>query len=404
MTYVTIVGGGQAGLLLAIGLHKRGHRTRLVQNRTGADIASGRVMSTQCVFGVARQIERQEGLEFWDAQAPSISTMNIRVGLGGATPQIAFDGRLASTAISVDQRVKFPRFLDHYQAIGGDLVIADADMASLETYARESDLVVVAAGKGDIAQMFTRDEAHSPYDRPMRNLSLVYCANVPRRSGVTATLLPGLGELFQIPCLTTSGPCEIVFIEAIPGTPLDHFDDIAFADVEAQLARLKALVGQFAPWETEHLSAATPTDAMAGLRGKLAPMRRHPLGSLPSGRLVLGLADAVLLNDPITGQGSNNAIKAAAVYRDAIHAHHGPFDRDWMARTTEAAFARTAASTNWTNAMLQPPPAHVVDLLAAAQDRARIADLVANGFDEPETVLPLFMDAGRTAEEIRRVA
>ena len=54
-------------------------------------------------------------------------------------------------------------------------------------------------------------------------------------------------------------------------------------------------------------------------------------------------------------------------------------------------------STTWTNMMLQPPPPHAVDLLARASARQELADRIAQGFDEPSGVLPLFADPARAA-------
>ena len=51
-------------------------------------------------------------------------------------------------------------------------------MPELERYAADSDLVVVAAGKGPVSQLFERDAARSPYDTPMRALSLVFANGV----------------------------------------------------------------------------------------------------------------------------------------------------------------------------------------------------------------------------------
>ena len=48
---------------------------------------------------------------------------------------------------------------------------------------------------------------------------------------------------------------------------------------------------------------------------------RHPVATLPFDSEVLALGDAVCLNDPITGQDSNNAAKAAALYRQSILNH-----------------------------------------------------------------------------------
>ena len=314
MRHITIVGGGQGGLLLAVGLLKAGYKVRLAQNRSAADLAAGKVLSSQCVFGTARAEERKLGLDFWNDEAPAITGMRIAVAApdGSGNKAFGFVGDLAAPAQSVDQRVKFSRFIETVSTFGGDAIeIVDAGIPELERFAKDSDLVIVAAGKGPISQLFERDPARSPYDKPMRALSLAYANGVKPydKTCVTATLIPGAGELFMIPALTRSGPCEILFFEAGPGGPLDAFD--ASMDAGAQLTKIKSLIRQFVPWEYERVADATPTDANAGLVGRFPPTVRRGVGTLPSGKPVLGLADAVVLNDPIVGQGSNNAIKAA---------------------------------------------------------------------------------------------
>jgi hypothetical protein len=58
---------------------------------------------------------------------------------------------------------------------------------------------------------------------------------------------------------------------------------------------------------------------------------RKPVAALDGGGLALGMADVVVANDPITGQGSNNATHCAKIYQDAIVDHGGkPFDLDFM--------------------------------------------------------------------------
>jgi len=113
---------------------------------------------------------------------------------------------------------------------------------------------------------------------------------------------------------------------------------------------------------------------------------------------VLGLADSVVLADPIVGQGANNAIKAARLYLDAIvERGAAPFDEAWMADTYEAGYRRIEASVQWSNMIVLPPPEHVVMLLAKAVGNAALADRIANGFDEPASVLPLFADPALAA-------
>ena len=116
-----------------------------------------------------------------------------------------------------------------------------------------------------------------------------------------------------------------------------------------------------------------------------------PIGRLPSGKLVLGLADAVVLNDPITGQGSNNASKAAKVTMDAIVAHGDrPFDAAFMQATFDRSWAYAQYVTGWTNALLQPPPPHVLKIMGSAQAYPALARRIANGFDNPLDLFPWF--------------
>jgi 2-polyprenyl-6-methoxyphenol hydroxylase-like FAD-dependent oxidoreductase len=401
MRHITVVGGGQAGLLLAIGLRQHGHQVRLVQNRSAEQIRSGKVLSSQCVFEAARAEERALGLDLWADNAPPIAGMRVQVAApdGSGAKVIGFEGRLSQPAQSVDQRIKFSKFLDVLAAKGGTIELRDVGVADLERYAAESDLVVVAAGKAEISQLFARDASRSPFDQPMRALALVYVHGMLPHDGprcVTATLIPGVGELFTIPALTHSGPCDILFFEAIPGGPLDCFNDRP--NVDAQLARTKEMVRRFIPWEADRVANVTPTDANASLTGRFAPAVRHPVGRLPSGARVLGLADTIALADPIVGQGSNNAIKSAWIYLEAVNTRaSAPFDEAWMAATAEAAYRRVEASVQWSNMMLLPPPEHAVMLLAKAMDNPALADRIANGFDEPATILPLFADPAQAA-------
>ncbi|MGA7613329.1 MAG: FAD-binding oxidoreductase, partial [Xanthobacteraceae bacterium] len=152
MRHITIVGGGQAGLLLALGLRQHGHQVRLVQNRSAEDMRSGKVLSSQCVFQAARAHERALGLDLWADSAPAIEGMRVQVAApdGSGAKAIGFEGRLSGPAQSVDQRVKFPEFLRVLAAKGGTIELHDVGVPDLERYAGESDLVVVAAGKADV--------------------------------------------------------------------------------------------------------------------------------------------------------------------------------------------------------------------------------------------------------------
>lgn len=94
-----------------------------------------------------------------------------------------------------------------------------------------------------------------------------------------------------------------------------------WADVRSRaehLARSLEILERFFPWEAARCREVELTDANGVLTGRLTPTVRNPIGMLPSGRPVLGMADAVVLNDPITGQASNNAAKCAEIYLAAL--------------------------------------------------------------------------------------
>ena len=411
MRKFTIVGGGQSGLMVAIGLLKAGHKVRVVQNRTAEEIEKGKVLSSQCMFSNAVQHERDLGLDFWSDTCPPVQGINFIVPHPEQPGVKAIDwaGRLDRDAYAVDQRVKMPRWLAEFQRLGGQLVIRDAGIADLETWTREDDLVIVASGKGEIGQMFARDATRSAYDKPMRALALTYVTGMtPRQphSAVEFNLIPGIGEYFVFPALTTTGPCEIMVFEGIPGGPMDCWADVKTP--EQHLAKSLEILRTFLPWEYERSKTCQLTDDNGILAGRFAPTIRHPVGTLPSGRKVLGLGDAVCLNDPITGQGSNNAAKAAAIYLDAILAHGDrPFDAAFMQATFERFWDYAQWVVRWTNMLLVPPPPFVLEIMGTACAVPQLAQRMANAFDDPRDFFPWFADpaaAGAYLADLRAAA
>ncbi|MEY4305997.1 MAG: Styrene monooxygenase StyA, partial [Pseudomonadota bacterium] len=221
MRKFTIIGGGQSGLMVAIGLLKAGHQVRVVQNRTADEIEKGRVLSSQCMFSNAVQNERDLGLDFWSDSCPPVQGINFIVPNpdGSGSKVIDWASQLDQNAYAVDQRVKMPRWLAEFLKLGGHLVIKDAGLSDIDEYARQDDLVIVASGKGEVGQMFARDAQKSAYDKPMRALALTYVKGMTPRephSAVEFNLIPGVGEYFVFPALTTTGPCEIMVFEGIP--------------------------------------------------------------------------------------------------------------------------------------------------------------------------------------------
>ncbi|MFE0189736.1 styrene monooxygenase/indole monooxygenase family protein [Streptomyces sp. NPDC058989] len=395
MRKILVVGAGQSGLQLALGLQSKGYDVTLMSNRTADEIRSGRVMSTQCMFDTALQHERDLEINFWESQAPRIEGLGVSVAApgshaepGGSQRAVDWVGTLEGYAQSVDQRVKMAGWMETFAQRGGQLVIHGAAVSDLDFFAGRYDLTLVSAGKGELVSMFGRDAARSPYDAPQRALAVAYVHGLgprpehPHFDAVRCNLVPGVGELFVMPTLTTSGRADILFWEGIPGGPLDVFQSVK--DPDEHLATTLELMEKFLPWEYARATKVELTDAGGTLAGRYAPTVRNPVGRLPSGGLVLGVADVVVANDPITGQGSNSASKCAASYLAAIEERgEEPFDEDWMRATFDRYWDTARHVTKWTNAMLAPPPEHVLDIIGAAGQIQPVADRFANGFDDP---------------------
>ncbi|WP_425053874.1 styrene monooxygenase/indole monooxygenase family protein [Psychromarinibacter sp. S121] len=395
MKRITIVGGGQSGLQLAIGLLKKGYDAKIIQDRTGEDIAAGKVLSSQCQFDAALAHERELGIDFWAEDCPPVEGISFSVpNPEGPSKVVDWAAMLDKPAQSVDQRVKMPRWLEEFTKLGGTLEIASADVAKLEAEAKTADLVIVASGKGEIGRLFERDADRSPFDAPQRALALTYVHGMtprPEYSAVNFNLIPGVGEYFVFPALTKTGPCEIMVFEGIPGGPMDCWRDVS--SPAEHLATSKKILDTFLPWEADRCRNVELTDDNGILAGRFPPTVRKPVGTLPSGAKILGLGDAVCLNDPITGQGANNAAKAAAVYLDAIVAQGDrPFDEAWMSSTFERFWDYAQWVVRWTNMMLLPPPPFVLEIMGSAQVLPGLAQRIANGFDDPRDFFPWFAD------------
>ncbi|WP_433700699.1 styrene monooxygenase/indole monooxygenase family protein [Nocardiopsis sp. CA-288880] len=421
MRTILVVGGGQSGLQLALGLLAEGYGVTLVSPAGAEEVRSGGVTSTQCLFGPALRRERRHGLAFWDDRAPLVRGVGVhvadpgggsagapargpaaRAGGRGTVPAASWVGRLDEPAQSVDQRLKLSAWLDLFVRRGGRHVRRRIGAAELERLAadRDHDLVVVAAGRGELAGVFPRDTRRPAFDAPQRTLALAYVTGAhPHPSGpiLGRSAVPGEGEVFTLPTYSLAGACDAVMVEAVPGGPMDRVLP-AGAPGEEVLDSLLDVLRRSAPWEHERFARARLADPRAALRDAYAPVVREPVARFSNGALALGMADAVVANDPITAQGANMASLCADVYRRAI-VDHGtrPFDEAFM-RSAFAAYWRQARQvTAWSRVMLSGPP-HVWELFGLASRHQGTADRFANSFSDPSGLIDWFLHPERAME------
>lgn len=336
MRKIAIVGAGQAGLQLGLGLLDKGYDVSMYTNRTAEQVKHGKVMSSQCMFHNALQTERDLGLNQWEEQCPAVEGISVTLVEPEKKEKVfSWSARLQRYAQSVDQRVKMPEWMGEFERRGGKLVIQDVGLAELEQLAEQYELVLLAAGKGEIVNQFGRDDTRSPFQQPQRALALTYVKGMRPMSPysrVAFNLIPNVGEYFCFPALTTSGPCEIMVFEGIPNGPMDCWQEVKTP--EQHLAKSLEILEKYIPWEADRCQNVELTDDGGYIAGRFTPTVRHPVLTLASGKKVFGMADALVVNDPITGQGSNNAAKCCKVYYDAILAHADQaFDEVWMQQT-----------------------------------------------------------------------
>lgn len=410
MRTIAIVGAGESGAQLALALQGSGHSVTLFSDRSAQQIRTGSIASSQCVFSSSLRV--QQPLEILQAttQDMGITGLHLNIAAGKDREEIDWQGTLDRPALSVDQRVKCAYWIETFIGRGGDFRIEKLSVRRLDELTALYELVVVGTGKGELGQVFATDRARSPFDRPQRAVAVTYVqpaqgtADREDASKIRMNMVPAVGEFFTFPGLSINGPCQMMVFEGVPGGPMDCWD--AVATPEEHLAMSMDILRRHFPHEYPRFENSTLNDPGAGLRGRINPVVRSAVGTLPSGRSIMGMGDAIMLNDSLTGQGSNNATLAADHYARAIDARgEGDFDSGWMERTFDEFWRGWGQfSTVWTNSMLRERKPWQLEVLAKAQDHDSLATALTNGFDDPRTLFPWWFEPEEAAAFIERAA
>jgi styrene monooxygenase A-like protein len=406
---ILIVGAGQSGLQLALCLQSEGYDVTVMSARTPDEIRGGWPTSTQMMFEPALAWERRYRLNLWEDEAPHVAGMGVSLAPAPGTRAFHFHGPWDQYAMSVDQRLKMSAWLELFEHRGGRVIYHPVMTSDLGGLATMYDLTLIAAGKGELVELFDRDAARSRYTDPARVLSAIYLNGVefpPEYPDwfMRVNIEPGVGELFSMPGLTMAGPTLIALIEGIPGGPLDIFRDRP--SPTEHLRRLRRLLEDHFPWEASLYGKAEPTDARASLTGAFTPTIRHPVAEVAAGAYVFGMADVVVVNDPISGQGSNSAAHCAGIYLQAILEHGDqPYDPTWMQRTFETFWeVRAQHATALSTVLLEPMPEHAQQILGAASQYPPVAKRFTDLFSNPETIHDFLLDPEKGLAFVASVA
>ncbi|HTQ79535.1 MAG TPA: styrene monooxygenase/indole monooxygenase family protein [Thermoanaerobaculia bacterium] len=350
------------------------------------------------MFDRALSYERALGLNLWDKEVKWGEGVHLDFSPTPRHRLLALEGRFAVHGQAIDQRLKFAQWMPEFERRGGRLVVRPVDVDLLEELAASHELVVVAAGKGEIARIFERDPRRSVYSEPQRHLALLNVkglepwSEVPFHT-VKFTFTGTDGEIFWVPFHDkTAGSSYSILFECRIGRGMDRFMGVQSGEEMIQVAR--QVIADFAPWELSHFANVEITDSKAWLKGAVTPEVRRPVGHLPSGRIVMGIGDSVVLNDPIAGQGSNCASKAAHfVTQRIVERERRPFDANWMETVFDDFWERDAKYiTAFSNLLLEPINAAAKEVLLAGSQVSEIADEFFDNFNNPQRCWPWIED------------
>jgi hypothetical protein len=393
MRKITIVGAGQAGLMLGIGLRKQGFAVRIYSDRNAEQIHSGRILSNQCMWHGALEIERQFGLQYWDEDPPKISGFELSVVDRNQGRLANYIAPLSNPGQSVDQRLKIPVWMGEFERLGGELIIKKVDIDDLNRRSQDSDLVILAAGKGrgELKTLFEVDETKTLFHEPQRFGASVYTTGRKfrpknRSSNIGWTIIPGVGEFWIIPAQSKDGPCHIICLQGVVGGPMDIWDDVDGPDQHLKL--VMELVNTWLPWERDLCRDVTLTDPKAFLSGGVPCITHVPVRKLPSGRSVLAIGDSHVLNDPICQQGSNVAARAAdSLLNWIVERSDQPFDEEWMMACGDRLWTESQKIVRLTKQFLHPPN-YFAPFLASAENSPELASLIADANDSVDLYFP----------------
>ena len=397
MTNIGIVGAGIAGLHLGLCLRYHGVTATIYADHTSDQLRAGRIMNNPVRFDHTRARERALGVDHWAEVAPDLHT--VQFYLGGAHP-LTFTGHLAQPGSYVDMRLYQPTLLADFVVRGGEVVVGAVEPEDLTPLSQRHDLLVIAAGRSSLADLFPRLPDYSPYDRPQRRLCLGYFQGITADPhSVAFVIAPGQGEVFQTSTYTCVGTQTALLFEAILGGAFEVVTRMDYATDPGQFeATVLDLLRTYAPPIAVQIDPAAfrlsrPLDL---LQGAVTPTVRRGYVQLDNGSFALAIGDIHVANDPLTAEGANTASHAAWILSEAIRNEFSA-DEAFCQRAVQRIWAYAQPVTEWSNFMLQPPPSHLVRLLQAATQYPAIADAFVDGFNTPVQTWELLKCPGHVA-------
>jgi 2-polyprenyl-6-methoxyphenol hydroxylase-like FAD-dependent oxidoreductase len=378
MSTIGVVGAGISGLTLALTLQQQGVDVVVYADRSADELRGGRLPNSVVRYGATIPRERALGVNHWDG----VELGSERIYFSAVGAPISFSGPMPEGGSCVDFRIYLPQLLEDFEERGGSVLIGAID--DLGRLADDHDLVVVASGRDISTSLFPRDPERSTHSAPQRLVGAGFWHGVeqPNPPGVTYSLAPGAGEMFQAPFLSRGGVVSAVLVEALPGGPLAPLVELRYDDDPQEYESLTLrLLRDHAPAIAERVieSEFHLTGPLDLFQGAVTPTVRRSSCELKSGTFAVALGDAWIVNDPVTGQGANLGSACAAELAAAI-VELQAYDAQFCAEVDRRLWRIAEPVCRFTNAFLEPPPPHVLGILVAATQSQGVADAFTANF------------------------
>jgi hypothetical protein len=404
-------------MLAAHAMRQAGHEVTLYTDRSASHwLDESRPTGAASRFEITLGYERELGLGHWESLAPKSKGVHLTFCPSLGNRMVTLNGLFSTHFQTIDVRLQSHRWMVDFEAAGGRIVIEKLDIDRLDAIAAQHDLVLVASGRGPLAELFPRNARRSVYTAPQRKLAMVIVTGAEGAcdglafEAIKIHLLAQHGETFWVPYYHKDhGLTVLILFEAKPGSQMDRFDGCrSGAEV---VAMAKTVLAELIPWDHQWARNMELADRNGWLMGSVQPTIREPFGRLPSGRVVMPIGDTAMSLDPIGGQGANLGAKLVRHLAQVIAADpEATFDAAWMVRTFDAFWADHGAPTvTFNNALLEPlTPAGRLLLISqhgstgeGNSPKQRIANAIVENFADPRRFTDAFMDR-RVAQ--RRIA
>src|SRR5215218_8730919 len=226
---IGIVGSGVSGLHLGLFLLANDVPATMYAQSEPDEIRQGRLLNTVGHHHHTLERERALGVHHWEAAEYGYVCHHHCIA---GDEEVRFRGDFTHPSSVIDYRLYLPRLMEDFQERGGELALVEAvAVEDVNRLSSRHDLMVVAAGRGGMGDLFPRRDDKSPYDQPQRKLSAGIYNGITysEPKGVNIHFSPGHGELLELPIYSHDGFATALLFEAIPGGDLEQLAEIRYA-------------------------------------------------------------------------------------------------------------------------------------------------------------------------------